>query len=242
MNVRTTLRASLPYAVSVVGGFLLAYLIVAFFVFPSGVLPGEAKVPNVTGLQFDDAVRRLAERGFKGVQSEERAHASSPKGTVLEQSPAAGKRDVEGAAVNLVVSAGQKVAVVPSIVGLARDAAERALTDAGFDVGDVTERPSDAPRGQVVESRPAPGTKAPSPSTVTFVVSAGANTVSVPNIVGHSVADARHMLEQAGLALGDVNSAYAGNVETAKVTSQSPDAGTQVPPKSKINVVASGGQ
>ena len=60
MTLRTKFRGSLPYAVAVIGGFLVAYLIVAFIVFPSGVVPGNAKVPNVIGLTFDDATKRLA--------------------------------------------------------------------------------------------------------------------------------------------------------------------------------------
>ena len=110
MSFRVKLRRSLPYAIAIIGGFLLAYLIVAFLVFPSGVIPRDIKVPNVTGLSFDDASRRLAERGLRGVKGEERFHAASPKGTVLEQSPAAGARDVEGASITLHVSAGQQSA------------------------------------------------------------------------------------------------------------------------------------
>ena len=66
MSVRSRLRRTLPYAISIIGGFLLAYIIVAFFVFPSGVIPRDIRVPNVTGLPFDDASRRLAERGLRG--------------------------------------------------------------------------------------------------------------------------------------------------------------------------------
>ena len=106
MSLRTKFRGSLPYAVAVIGGFLIAYLIVAFVIFPSGVIPGNAKVPNVTGLQYDDAAKRLAEVGFKAERGEARFHAASPKGTVLEQDPRAGTRDAEGTAVTLVVSAG----------------------------------------------------------------------------------------------------------------------------------------
>src|SRR5207244_6942027 len=89
VSLRSRARRSLPYAIAIIGGFLLAYLIVAFLVFPSGVIPRDIRVPNVTGLPFDEAVRRLAERGLRGVKGEERFHAASPKGTVLEQNPAA---------------------------------------------------------------------------------------------------------------------------------------------------------
>lgn len=106
MNVRQKFRGSLPYAVAIIGGFLIAYLIVAFVIFPSGVVPGNAKVPNVIGLMYDDATKRLAAVGFKAERGDDRPHEASPKETVLDQDPRAGVRDPEGTSVRLTVSAG----------------------------------------------------------------------------------------------------------------------------------------
>jgi beta-lactam-binding protein with PASTA domain len=177
VTVRTAVRPWLPYAVVIIGGFLLAYLIVAFFVFPSGVIPGNAKVPNVAGLTYDDAAKRLAEVGFRAERGEQRYHGGAPKGTVLDQNPHPGQRDVEGATVTLVVSAGQRMAFVPSIVGLPQSAAQEALEEAGFELGQVFERPSNAPRGEVIESKPAPGSRAAIPGSVTLVISVGSTTI-----------------------------------------------------------------
>jgi eukaryotic-like serine/threonine-protein kinase len=173
VSLRSTFRASLPYAIAVIGGFLIAYLIVAFVIFPSGVIPGNAKVPNVTGLMFDDAAKRLAEVGFKAERGEERYHGASPKETVLEQDPRPGTPDAEGSSVTLVTSAGQQIVPVPAIVGLSQADAQSTLDGAGFELGQVIQRPDSAPRGQVLESRPPPGTKVGIPSTVSIVVSAG---------------------------------------------------------------------
>jgi len=167
------MRGSLPYAIAIVGGFLIAYLIVAFVIFPSGVITGDAKVPNVTGLLFDDASKRLGEVGFKAARGESRAHAASPKETVLEQDPRAGTRDAEGAVVTLVVSAGQQIVSVPSVVGLSQTDAQTLIEGAGFELGQVTEKTSDLPRGQVLESHPAAQSKAAVPSPVSLVVSNG---------------------------------------------------------------------
>lgn len=104
MSVRTSLRMSLPYAVTIVGGFLIAYLIVAFVVFPSGVVPGNARVPNVTGLQFDDAARRLAQVGFKAERGDQQYREATPIGTVLGQDPRPGTKEPEGSSVTLMVS------------------------------------------------------------------------------------------------------------------------------------------
>ena len=173
MSLRSKLRGSLPYAVVIIGGFLVAYLIVAFVIFPAGVIPGDAKIPNVTGLLYEDAAKRLAEVGFKAERGEARFHAASPKETVLEQVPSAGTHDVEGAAVTLVTSAGQQIMTIPAIVGLSQADAQTALEGAGYELGTVTEKPNSAPKGQVIETNPAPGSKAAIPSAVAVVVSGG---------------------------------------------------------------------
>jgi serine/threonine-protein kinase len=240
MTVRNRVRRSLPYAIAIIGGFLAAYLIVAFVIFPSGVIPRDIKVPNVTGLAFDDAVRRLAERGLRGVKGEERFHAASPKGTVLEQSPAAGARDVEGAQVNLVVSIGQESGKVPAIVGLSKEDAQRRLESEGFELGDVTERASQSPAGQVIDSKPAAGSSAPIPSPVALVVSSGPGVVLVPDVVGKTVSQAKYVLESAGLALGDVKTPEgdALNDDKAIVSEQTPGATAQVAAGQRISLVA----
>jgi eukaryotic-like serine/threonine-protein kinase len=173
VSFRTRLRGSLPYAVAIISGFLIAYLIVAFVIFPSGVIPGNAKIPNVTGLQFDDASKRLAEVGFKAERGESRFHAASPKETVLEQTPPAGMRDAEGTVVTLVTSAGPQMVPVPAIVGLSEADAQAALEGAGFELGAVTQQASASAAGKVIATTPPPGTKTAIPSSVSVIVSSG---------------------------------------------------------------------
>jgi serine/threonine-protein kinase len=240
MSVRVRLRRSLPYAIAIIGGFLLAYLIVAFFVFPSGVIPRDIRVPNVTGLPFDDAVRRLAERGLQGVKGEERFHAASPKGTVLEQAPTAGSTDVEGASITLTVSAGQQSAKVPAVNGLTRADAERALQEAGFEVGDVSERPSNLPAGQVIESNPRSGSETTIPSSVGLFISAGPTVVLIPNVVGQPLSQARQIIESSGLVVSDVRTPTGETVSdsTAVVVATVPAAGAQVATGSRVSIQA----
>lgn len=179
MSARTRLRGALPYAIAIIGGFLIAYLIVAFVIFPSGVIPGNAKIPNVTGLMYDDATSQLAAVGFKAERGESRYHAASPKETVLEQSPPAGTRDAEGTSVALVTSAGPQLVAVPSIVGLPENDAQAALEASGFELGAVSRAANARPAGQVIASTPSSGTKTAVPSTVAIVVSAGPGAAPV---------------------------------------------------------------
>src|SRR5688572_854134 len=171
VNWRATSRRLLPYAVVAAGGFLLAYLVVAFLVFPPQILPDDAKVPQVVGLLFDEAVTRLEAAGFKAKTGEERFVELAPKTTVLAQSPPPGASEPRGTEIILDVSAGQRQLQVPAVVGLTQALAQDAIEKTGLEVGDVTERQSQAARGAVLEANPVAGTPV-SPSTrIDLVVS-----------------------------------------------------------------------
>ena len=105
MSARARLRGSLPYLAAIVGGFLLAYLVVAFFVFPSGVITGSANVPNVVGLPFDSAATKLAAVGLTASRGASEARDATPAGTVLDQDPRAGAKEPQGTTVSLTVAA-----------------------------------------------------------------------------------------------------------------------------------------
>ena len=237
MSWRGHLRRLLPYVIALMGGFLIAYLIVAFFVFPAGVIPQDVRVPNVIGLSFGDADQQLKSKGFTAERGETRFHNAAPKGTVLDQQPAPGSKDTPGTRVTLVVSGGQRYTTVPGVIGMSRELALNALEQAGFDAGEVTERPSSEPRGAVIDSRPRPGAQAPIPSTVSLVLSAGPTTVVVPDVIGRSLADARLLLRQVGLAVGDVQWGLGAVADaSASVVSQSPPAGAQAASGSRVNL------
>lgn len=199
MRWRARVRTSLLYLVSIAAGFALAYLLVAFVVFPSDVIPKDVKVPNVTGLTFDEAVQRLEQAGFKGEKGEQRFNNSAPKMTVLEQSPPPGSREGVGNPVTLVVSGGQRIVSVPSVMGMTKIEAQAVLEKDGFDVGDASEAPSNAPRGSVIATRPAAGAQISVPSTVSLVLSGGAPAIQMPSLVGRDVDGARQTLVQLGV-------------------------------------------
>lgn len=243
MTWRGRLRRLLPYVIALVGGFLLAFLIVAFVIFPAGVIPQDVRVPNVMGLTFSDASRQLEAKGFKAERGEARFHNAAPKGTVLDQMPVALSREVPGTRVTLVVSAGQKYGTIPGVIGMTRELALNALEVAGFDAGEITERPSNEPRGAVIDSRPRPGTQAPMPSTIALVISAGPTTVLVPDLIGRPLSDASQLLRQVGLMVGEVAYAAGGSAiadAAAVVGAQSPPAGSQVSTGSRVNITVGG--
>lgn len=237
MTWRGNVRGFVPYVVALTGGFMLAYLFVAFFVFPSGVVPRDEEVPSVVGLLFDDAEQELIRKGFKPERGETRFHGTAPRMTVLEQNPPPGSRELVGARVTLAVSGGQQMGTVPTVIGMTREQAEVVLETAGFSVGEIIEQASQQPRGEVVETRPAAGSQAPMPTPVALVLSGGPSVLRVPDLVGRSLAEARRLLEQIGLVVGDVTSDGGGG---STVLGHSPEAGAAVSAGSRVNLRVGG--
>jgi serine/threonine-protein kinase len=120
---------------------------------------------------------------------------------------------------------------------MTREQAEVVLETAGFSVGEIIEQASQQPRGEVVETRPAAGSQAPMPTPVALVLSGGPSVLRVPDLVGRSLAEARRLLEQIGLVVGDVTSDGGGG---STVLGHSPEAGAAVSAGSRVNLRVGG--
>lgn len=242
MRWRSRMRTSLVYLVSIVAGFSLAWLLVAFVVFPTGVVPHDVKVPNVNGLTYEEAAQRLAQAGFKTEQGEQRYDNSAPKMTVLEQSPEPGAREGVGSTITLIVSGGQRIATVPTVTGMTRIEAQVLLEKDAFDVGDVGEMNSDAPRGTVVSTRPAAGAQVSVPSTVALVLSRGpaAATLQMPGLMGRDLESARLVLSQLGVRDVQVTYDPFATSPQGSVVGQTPVAGATILPGAAVQLRVAG--
>ncbi|MEV5329985.1 PASTA domain-containing protein [Nonomuraea fastidiosa] len=115
-------------------------------------------------------------------------------------------------------------ATVPSLVGLSREAAAKAVQRAGLAVGRVTKQDSPRTIGQVLSSTPAAGTVVDRGSTVSLRVSAG---LPVPAVAGRRRAVAEAALIDAGLKVGSVTRACSEAPEGTVLTTR-PKAGRRV--------------
>ena len=209
-------------------GFLLAYVLLFIFAFPSDVVPDDGRVPAVVGLPFDDAVAALEKAGFHGVKGETRYHRTVAKDAILQQDPPAGSLQKRGIDITLAVSGGQRSAAVPDVVGMSQQQARLAIENAGFQFGPPTERTSDKPRGAVTGSDPAAGGEIPLPAVVKIQISQGPATLQVPDLAGRTVADARSTLEQLGLHLGAISRDTSSFQPENTILSQSPAPGQTI--------------
>ncbi len=190
-------------------------------------------VDELSGQSVDQAAAILQENDL-ALRPEPGSENSEtvPQGQVLSQEPAAGERIRRGEQVAVVVSLGREPIAVPSVTGLAQDAAVAAVTGAGLRAVLAEEFSSDIAQGAVMSQQPGEGTLFRG-DAVTLVISQGPPLVPVPDVVGQQVQRARAALEAQGfeVAVEEVLGGFFGTVR-----SQEPVVGTQVPTGSIVTL------
>ena len=229
-----------PVLSTAIGGFLAGFLGVALWLLPQTLIRGESAVPNVVGLLYSDAAARLSAAGFAVTTGESLYHPTAPKTSVLGQSPAPGIKSQKGNDVTLDVSLGAKRGTVPNVMGMAREAAAKAVEAAGFDVAaDVVEKLDKRPRGEVLAATPRIGSTVLQPATVKFTISAGPDAIGVPALVGMPVDDALALIGQLGLTAAATRVDSSSSQPDGYVSGQRPAANAPAIPGSAVTLTIS---
>ena len=190
-------------------------------VISKGAKPAAAvKVPDLTNKSPSEAESALAAVGLKARNGDSVESDNVAVGYVATQEPAAGSDAKAGDTITYHLSSGKGKVDVPDVTEMTSERASDVLKDAGFKVETQQQSSSSVPEGRVISQSPANG-KADKGSTVTIVVSTGAQSGSVPNVVGKDFETAQTTLENAGFQVNTVW-VYDDNVATGNVVGQTP--------------------
>ena len=171
------------------------------------------------------------------VESQEQSSRDVAAGRVIGTSPQEGTAVDCNSTVTVFVSKGANFIDVPSVVGTQRDTAVAKLRDLGLIVRTET-RDADEPSGQVIEQDPAAGADGVlRGDTITLVVSNGAGSVAVPNVVGLTEDAARSRLSGAGLNADIVQQDTDQQSQDGRVLDQSPVSGSRAHSGDPITIV-----
>jgi serine/threonine-protein kinase len=201
---------------------------------------GTIMVPPIQGLLYDAAVNQAVAVGLTIEIIEERVDPTTPAGQIISQDPAATVMLPAGSAIRVVVSKGGPEVAIPNVEGQVVEAAQQVLVGAPFllNVTLAEETSSTIAKGRVIRTDPAIGTTVASGSNVTLVVSGGGNQSTVPDVAGQSEADAKSLLNAAGLVWEvRYQNVPAGDENDGLVISQSLQPDTQVNPGSKVMLI-----
>jgi serine/threonine-protein kinase len=187
---------------------------------------GTVVVPDVAGQTEKQALKALRDKGLRP-RVRERSSSTVRAGLAIGTIPVAGADLERGKPITLLVSTGPKRVQVPSVIGEQQDLAESQLRRVGL-IPDVEPRNSDEPEGQVIAQDPGAGSTVEKHTRVTIVVSTGAGTAIVPNVVGESQDAAKASLKDSGLSVRIVKRTTTDENEDGQVLDQSPTAGTRL--------------
>lgn len=168
---------------SILKGLLKALLLVAVvaavvFALVMGLVrgtPGEVEVPDVIGMNVDEARSLLAQDGLSLNVVREDFNDRYEEGQIYFSDPPSGQPVREQSAVQVYVSKGSRMVTVPGVQGMELDRARRVLSDAGFTLGDIQQEfSSSVDDGDVISQSPRAGLEVRRGSTaVDLVVSSG---------------------------------------------------------------------
>lgn len=232
----TVRRGVAVWGGALVGAFVVGYLIAAIMLFPAPLFSASISVPRVLGMPRDAASRVLDDAGLAVGAVETATHPTAARGDVVWQDPPPGVALEEGAPVQLTVSAGPSRIPVPDLAGYDGDLAGRLIQAAGLRVERVDSTQAPVPQGVVVNTRPPAGTPLLPGGGIVMVVSVGAPTITVPDLMGFTPEEAEAILQQVGLTLGTLARGRSAAAPPGTIVEQTPAAGTLAAPGRAVDV------
>ncbi|MEA5092499.1 Serine/threonine-protein kinase PrkC [bioreactor metagenome] len=140
-------------------------------VISKGVEQGVA--PNLVGKNLTVAKQLLKSAKLKLGTVTVRYAAGKPMDSVLEQSVRAKTKVDANTKINLIVNISDGQTVVPSVSGMTLDAAKALLSEAGLQLGTVTEKPDASAKNNVLTTDPDIGSVVGKSTVVNVTVSTG---------------------------------------------------------------------
>lgn len=225
-------------------GVVFALSAYALYLFNRWMAVPILEVPNVVGKTQMEAQQILKDAGFIFRIAAERYDSEVPAGVVISQSPMGGEKAKKDREVYCVISKGDQYTKVPDVRGKTQREAELELNNQGLQLGNVrlVSHPT-IPKDRVVNQNPKGGTEVAKGTLVDLEVSKGpeGSTVKVPSVVGLTLEKAQQTLNDALLETGSVTRMESQEA-SGTVLAQNPAPGAEVPWRSKVDLIVSGGK
>ncbi|CDO07980.1 serine/threonine protein kinase [Mycolicibacterium cosmeticum] len=191
--------------------------------------PEQREVPDVSGLSYADAVRKLTTAGFGKFKQAPSSSAPELKDRVVSTVPPANSTSAITNEITVVVGTGPQTKAVPDVTGQPEQGARNNLQILGFTAVLTAPVASPRPAGEVVATDPVAGTVVPLDAPITLKVSLG-NQFVMPNLVGQFWVDAEPNLRALGWTGVLIKGANVDNsgLRSNAVVTQSPSPGSGV--------------
>jgi uncharacterized repeat protein (TIGR02543 family) len=211
---------------------------------------GMSRVPSIISDPLDKAEDRLDKAVLLYQIIGKEYSDLIPADLVLTQGIPAGSVVESNSLMDITISGGAELRVVPSVEGLSAEEAQRVLEEAGFAVHTVKEFSDSVASGSVIAQDQKADSEHGLGDTVTITVSKGLDPskkgeqkmAKVPNFIGTSYSSALAAAKQAGFVLHIKSKAYSTEFNKDIVMTQSVAAGSEIMSGNTIELVVSLGK
>lgn len=185
-----------------------------------------SKIPDLSGLSFEQASGKLVEEGFD-VEQRFAFDDEIEKGNVISSDPSFGTKAKKNSTVTVFTSRGIETFTIPEdLLGKDSSAAVTELLNIGFtNLKEIKEYNTTVSPGKIISVDPQAGKTLPHNEVITLHVSQGPEPITVPNVVGKTETSATQTIGELELSL-NVTEVFSDTVTKGAIISQSPKAGS----------------
>lgn len=241
-NTKTSKRSWLYVTLFFI--FFLAGVFWAAQRLPALIFPEEVAVPNLVGLNVEEAAELLKTRELRLDVDKRVFDDEVPVNHIVSQNPPAARQVKKHRTIYVAVSRGPELVTIPNVIGLSLREARVALGRVGLTLGEVLQEPHPMiPTGQVVGQEPAPGQRLTTGVKVDLIVSQGpepAPSLVMPDLRGLPVEQAMQDLEVLGLKIRNTWPEISSKAYGI-ILDQNPPANTEVSKGEEVDLVYSSG-
>lgn len=204
----------------------------------------DVTVPNILELSVEEGKEKLEKAGLSLGEVKFVNHPTIAKGLITSQSPGASEIVKKNRTVDVLVSEGPTMVIVPNVVNSSIAVAEVTLSNERLAVGEVTRvYHKQIPAGEVIHQDPAQGKQVVEGTAVNLVVSKGPEPIwiKMPNLTGLPLYQAKVVLDNNNLLLGVVQPETNYKYPKDQVIRQDPGPESEILQGSTVNLVVSAG-
>ena len=198
----------------------------------------EVEVPSIAGKPVGEATEILERVHLKREVMGERFDPEIPKGVVISQHPQPGRSIKAERRVQLILSLGTKTHPVPDLRGSPLMVARLMASDAGFELGKISEMSmSEIPKGQIVQQFPPPDSKDLLSPEIDVLVSGGfLERYVMPDVTGQSLNAVLLYFEKNDFKLRNIRYRDYPDAARGAVVKQFPEPGYVLTEQDTINL------
>lgn len=223
---------------------VLAILGLLAITFLPGLLSAkDVKIPDVSGMELDEAISKLKLSGLEVDKKIEIEDENVEKGKVVKTNPESGTTVKENSKINLYISTGKEKFELSDYVGRQYEDVIRLLDNYNFKDIKKIEKHDDSEPGTIISQNPSGGEKVvPEETELEFEVSKGPEKIVLKDLTQYNLKGAQDYASLVGLTLDASQEKYDDNIPAGMVISQSPEPGTELKKGDKVTVVISKGK